>query len=242
MAEKKSFLLHFDQYAPIEGLSLEQKGKLLDAFFLFNMGEEVFFDDPVIEMAFSFFRESFKRDKEGYDRKCQKNRDNILRRHSKDTNVYDGNEKIRPDTMATDRIGEDRIGLRTDPDGSVVAEAPASPDSPPDCPHRKITALYHEMLPELPKVIVWGDERQEWLRARWRETWERLRRAGQPHDEEALIAWWKTYFARVRASPFLMGKKEGKNGYFTTTLEWLVRPRNYANVVENKFRDRKPEP
>ena len=61
---KDSFILHLDQYAPIQGLSLEQKGMLLDALFRFNIGEAVSFDDPVVGMAFAFFKVSFERNKE----------------------------------------------------------------------------------------------------------------------------------------------------------------------------------
>lgn len=114
---------------------------------------------------------------------------------------------------------------------------------PPDCPHAKIREMYHETLPELPRAVTWAENRQELLKTRWRETWERLRQADHPHDEEALLAWWKAFFARVRASPFLMGKVVDRGGKpFFADLEWLVRPTNYAKVLDGKYLDRKPTP
>ena len=61
MAEKSGFILYMDQYAPIAALSFEQKGRLLDAFFRFNAGEDPALDDPLLAMAFAFFRQTFGR-------------------------------------------------------------------------------------------------------------------------------------------------------------------------------------
>ena len=110
---------------------------------------------------------------------------------------------------------------------------------PPDCPHGKIREMYHDILPMLPRTNTWEEPRQELLRARWRETWDRLRQKDLEHDEASLLEWWKKYFARVRASPFLTGKEKGNNGnYFIPDLEWLVRPKNFAKVLDDFYRDR----
>lgn len=112
---------------------------------------------------------------------------------------------------------------------------------PPDCPHDKIREIYHEALPELPRAVTWGPDRQDLLRTRWRETWERLRKKGEPHDIQDLLAWWVAYFARVRASPFLVGQVVDKDGKaFFADLEWLVRPTNYAKVLDGKYLNRQP--
>lgn len=74
---KKSFVLYLDQYnKQIQSLSLEQKGKLFDAMFLYNCGEEINLNDPVLDMAFSFFEETFKRDTDKWLRKAEANREN----------------------------------------------------------------------------------------------------------------------------------------------------------------------
>ena len=110
---------------------------------------------------------------------------------------------------------------------------------PPDCPHGKIREMYHETLPMLPRTMTWEEPRQELLRARWRETWHRLRKAEKPHEEADLLKWWQGFFERVRASPFLTGQVKGSNGnYFTADLEWIVRPKNYAKILDNAFCDR----
>ena len=87
MAEKSGFILYMDQYAPIAGLSFEQKGRLLDAFFRFNAGEEPALDDPLLVMAFAFFRQTFTRDSAKYELKCLKNRENSAKRYAPTANA-----------------------------------------------------------------------------------------------------------------------------------------------------------
>lgn len=100
--------------------------------------------------------------------------------------------------------------------------------SPPHCPHQEIIQIYHELLPSLPRVESWEGERPGFLRARWRERQER-------QD----VDWWKGYFEHVSKSDFLMGRVEGRSGSFTCNLEWLIRPRNFQNVLEGKYHDNK---
>lgn len=124
-----------------------------------------------------------------------------------------------------------------EPDGSFADGKP----SPPPCPHDAIRDLYHECLPELPRTVTWGRNRQMLLKARWRETWERLREKEKPHTLPDLLEWWREYFARVRASPFLLGKVTGGQGKpFVADLEWLIRPENYAKVIDGRYLDRRP--
>lgn len=89
----------------------------------------------------------------------------------------------------------------------------------------------------LPRVRVWNDKRRKNAGSRWRETLTRLRAKGAPHDVEAGLAWWRQYFARVRASPFLLGQGHSA-GNFRADLAWLVLPENYAKVLEGRYLER----
>lgn len=71
--EKKSFKLYFDQYEPTRNLPDECKARLWDAVFQYNMGEEVKFDDPVLEALFGFFRQHFQWNDEAYAAICERN-------------------------------------------------------------------------------------------------------------------------------------------------------------------------
>jgi len=97
---KTSFILYLDQYEPIKNLTSEQKGKLLDVLFLYNLGEDPIIEDPIINLVFGFFKTTFDRDTDKYLKRCDKNRENIRKRWNKDsTTVYDG---IQPHTKHTD--------------------------------------------------------------------------------------------------------------------------------------------
>ncbi|MDL2315483.1 hypothetical protein LJC59_00170 [Desulfovibrio sp. OttesenSCG-928-A18] len=158
--------------------------------------------------------------------------------------VHDGDTLSIPyaDGMKTVSIPTGEVGSwklevgSKEPDGSFADGKP----SPPPCPHDGIREMYHEALPQLPRTVTWGKNRQVLLKARWRETWERLREKGQAHELQDLLTWWREYFARVRASPFLLGQVTGGRGKpFLADLEWLIRPENYAKVIDGRYLDRR---
>lgn len=99
------------------------------------------------------------------------------------------------------------------------------------CPHEKIISLYHEILPELPRVKVWNETRKKLLRSRWREDPERQN-----------LEWWRKFFEYVRESDFLMGRTPPSNGRppFQASLEWLIRPNNFAKVLEGYYHKDSP--
>ncbi len=120
-----------------------------------------------------------------------------------------------PDDDATDDAGEGQDLLGSRPKKSAV----------PNCPHMEIIDLYHEVLPELAQVRVWEEDRKELLRARWK---------GAP--ERQSLDWWREFFTSVRDMPFLMGERTGRDDRaFACTLEWLVRPKNFAKVLEGNY-------
>lgn len=103
-----------------------------------------------------------------------------------------------------------------------------TPTDTPDCPHDEIIALYHELLPASPRVRQWTDTRRTHLRARWREDRKR-------QD----LAYWRRFFVHVAASAFLTGQVCGQGGRpFFAALDWLVKPENFAKVIEGKYHDR----
>lgn len=93
----------------------------------------------------------------------------------------------------------------------------------PPCPHEKIISLYHELLPELPRVREWNKTRRGYLQARWKE-----------HPD---ITYWAGLFKYVAKSDFLTGRVNGRDGKppFLATLEWITRPNNFAKIVEGNY-------
>lgn len=73
---KKSFVLYLDQYEVVKKLNKEQKAILFDNLFLYNLGEDIKIDDPLVDIVFTVFKTTFDRDKEKWLRKADANREN----------------------------------------------------------------------------------------------------------------------------------------------------------------------
>lgn len=103
----------------------------------------------------------------------------------------------------------------------------------PDCPHQQIIDLYHRVLPLNPQVRQWHATRQGYLRQRWRE------QATAKHwlQESDGMAWFERYFGFVADSKFLTGRAPPSQGRqpFVADLEWLLKPDNFAKVIEGKY-------
>ena len=105
----------------------------------------------------------------------------------------------------------------------------------PDCDHQGVKDLYHLHLPTLRKVEVWNAARQGYLRQRWREVATELAQA-KPIDSKDVLAWWAQFFRHISQSKFLVGKVNNKDGRtFAADLEWILKPSNFAKIVEGKY-------
>lgn len=90
----------------------------------------------------------------------------------------------------------------------------------PACPQKEIIALYLETLPELPAVNAWPETAAKQLKTRWRES-----------ERRQSLEWWRDFFDYVKQSDFLMGRATD----FTASLQWLVKPTNFAKVVNGNY-------
>lgn len=104
----------------------------------------------------------------------------------------------------------------------------------PPCPYDRIVTLYHEILPELPRVATLTSKRRSWITARWRSVCTTEKVASQADG----LDLFRGYFSLVRKSPFLMGLKQPGKGHsrtFKADLEWLMNESNFTKVVEGKY-------
>lgn len=104
----------------------------------------------------------------------------------------------------------------------------------PPCPYDRIVTLYHEILPELPRVATLTSKRRSWITARWRSVCTTEKVASQADG----LDLFRGYFSLVRKSPFLMGMKQPGKGHsrtFKADLEWLMNESNFTKVVEGKY-------
>jgi uncharacterized protein YdaU (DUF1376 family) len=107
------------------------------------------------------------------------------------------------------------------------------PGKPDPCPHQKIIALFHEVLPSHPKVKRWTPARAGKLRARWQE--EAMAKSWS--SEADGLAFFRKYFAYVSESAFLTGQTPGRGGRapFIASLEFLVTQEKFVKVIEGEY-------
>jgi uncharacterized protein YdaU (DUF1376 family) len=155
---------------------------------------------------------------------------NGMRSHS------EGNAPITQDTVPSTH---DPVSSGTNvPDCPADAEpAPEKPGKYPACDHNAVRSLYHACLPNLPACEVWNETRASMLRQRWREVAAELDKEGALVTKVALLEWWERFFDHVSRSKFLTGKAAaGKDRRpFLADLEWLIRPTNFAKIIENRY-------
>jgi succinyl-CoA synthetase beta subunit len=96
--------------------------------------------------------------------------------------------------------------------------------------------LYHELLPELPKVRLHTKDRVKAIRKVWdwvlrSEKQGGVRRATTP--DEAL-QWFRDYFGRASENDFLMGRtpRSGEHANWKCDLDFLLTERGMKHVIE----------
>lgn len=172
-------------------------------------------------------------------------RDEYLRKKRGGETRFEEAPKDTPDRTPNPPIGVGQGDGSSSSSSSSTSKAISTPtgvEAPvgaaaPDCPHEKIIELYHELMPENPRVLEWNDTRKGYLRARWREKAKPNGRTQGYATVEDGLAFWKRFFGYCAQSKFLTGQSEGKPGRppFVASLEWLMRPTNFAKVIEGNF-------
>lgn len=158
--------------------------------------------------------------------------------------VISGQIPLTPSSLTPSSLSPRDIST---PDGVVVGESTPTGqqceeqavdgNGVPSCPHKRIVALYHEFLPELPGVKVWEGTRQQNLQARWRERWK----AGKYRTQDEGIAYWGKLFRHVSENcDWLMGRVQGRKGDkpFRASLDWIVNASNFAKLIEGRYDNR----
>ena len=88
----------------------------------------------------------------------------------------------------------------------------------PVCPHDEIVDLYHKILPELPTVRFWKEDRRKLLLSCWKQ--------GETFQD---LKFWEWLFSNVKKDDFYMGRQ---GGTWTVSLPWLINKTNFMKAVE----------
>lgn len=119
-----SFILYASDYQLIEGLTDEQLGQLTRALFIYARDGEVINLEPVVRMAFVFIKDKIDRNQAKYQKKCERNRENIRKRWNKsNTNDTKENERIPKNTNVYERIPNDTTRYLSDSDSDSESDS-----------------------------------------------------------------------------------------------------------------------
>ena len=106
----------------------------------------------------------------------------------------------------------------------------------PTCQTQEVIDLYHEILPNLPKVRLQTKDRTKAIRKVWEWTLtslksDKTRRAETP---EQALDWFRSFFQRATENDFLMGRtqRSGEHANWKPDLDFLLTERGMKHVIE----------
>jgi hypothetical protein len=136
----------------------------------------------------------------------------------------------------TETETETETATETETNTSTSARADHACIQLPNCPGEKIVECYHEVLPELPRVMLPTEARQRAMRKFWRWVLTSKKSDGQPRASNAdeALAWTRAYFNRARGNDFLMGRSGGGRGHenWRCDFDFLLTERGRTHVIE----------
>lgn len=112
----------------------------------------------------------------------------------------------------------------------------SSPAKLPTCPTQALIDLYHEILPDLPKVRLQTKDRTRALQKTWTWCLTSRKADGTPRatDAQQALAWFRDYLERARMNDFLMGRtpRTGEHANWRCDLDFLLTERGMKHVIE----------
>lgn len=246
-----SFILYTSDYQLIEGLTDEQLGQLIRALFIYARDGKVIKLEPVVRMAFVFIKDKIDRNQQKYQKKCERNRENIRKRWNKsNTNDTKENERIPNDTTVYERIPNDTTRYLYDSDSDSDSDSDVSKETdnipskeglsisenPKVDPARRCAKIDFAAIKEywnskhdqsgsaMRRLTLMSDQRKSNVRARIREYGGDVQKVYKAID-------------RAMASDFMNGKN-GKG--WVASFDWMMCPSNFPKVLEGNYDNEQP--
>ena len=233
-----SFILYTSDYQLIEGLTDEQLGQLTRALFVYARDGEVIKLEPVVRMAFVFIKDKIDRNQQKYQKKCERNRENIRKRWNKsNTNDTKENERIPNDTTRYlyDSDSDSDVSKETDnnipsKEGLSISENPKV-DPARRCAKIDFAAIkaywntkHDQSGSAMRRLTLMSDQRKSNVRARIREYGGDVQKVYMAID-------------KAMASDFMNGKN-GKG--WVASFDWMMCPSNFPKVLEGNYDNEQP--
>ena len=123
--DKSSFLIYLDYEEQFNLLTDEQIGQLMRAIIKYEKTREIPQLNGIVKMAFSFIKTQLDRDREKYEARCEKNRENAKkggrpRKNQKDNLKANGFNENQMDAKKSDDDKEDEEDNEEDIDNDLL--------------------------------------------------------------------------------------------------------------------------
>lgn len=123
--DKSSFLIYLDYEEQFNLLTDEQIGQLMRAIIKYEKTREIPQLNGIVKMAFSFIKTQLDRDREKYEARCEKNRENAKkggrpRKNQKDNLKANGFNENQMDAKKPDDDKEDKEDNEEDIDNDLL--------------------------------------------------------------------------------------------------------------------------
>ncbi|PSL86634.1 hypothetical protein C7T35_01305 [Variovorax sp. WS11] len=154
-------------------------------------------------------------------------------------NHVDGQTSTEASTQASLVDDSETANKRRDSKGTGKgkkrgAKAPTSAGLPTWL--QALIDLWHEVLPELPGVVVMNAEREQAAKdfRHWVLTTPRRDGTPRANDDVEFLAWTRDYFERARHNDFIMGRGARSPGHenWRCPFEWLLSAKGMQKVIE----------
>ena len=215
MSKKPAFFQMYRNYeTQFSMLSNEQIGVLMRALFAYvNRDEEPNCDDLTVRVLFSVFKDNIDREFGNYDKRCEQNRQNILRRYTTE-NERSQKEKEEEKEKEKEKEKEDEEEHSlSNPQGGLESG---------ESEFQEILFSYHFLCQGLPKVSKLTEKRKKAIKK------------ALPYLNEK---GFEGLFEKAGHSDFLLGR----TGVWKADFDWLLQPDNLTRVLEGRY-DNAPEP
>ena len=240
----KCYILHLDQWPGLEYLSDEKLGSLIRHIVHWMLDEtgderkeELLVPTDLLPL-FKVLQNQVRIDDKKYQQKCEKNKQNAIKRWSKNDSDATACERMQNNNNNknnnnnnnnNNKINKESLvdSLRRDSSSSAVSgDANGSEEDEEDNFSRMIKEKF---MPWWNQLVKDYDSNIKPLRIMTEKRIERLRQICDTYGKDILFEVCR----KALASPFLNGK--GKNANFIATFNWIIDEKNFLNVLEGNY-------
>ena len=232
-----NFILYYSQWPALKSLSVQELGELLQAIFR-TLGDEDVEDvanslSEKVQIAFRFLMVQIKYDNEKYQKKCEKNKQNAMKRWSKNANdataffAMPNNNNNSNNNSNSNNNNNNKNSSKAAIDinnnnGKAVKEAAAADKE-------FFEKAKKEWLPWFNQLLSKYESKIPVIRVMTPQRAKRLQEILNTYGSEALAEVCR----RAAASQFLNGK--GTKNRFVANFDWLLDEKNFLKIYEGYY-------